>query len=134
MKKTFLILLALLLGSMAKAQEATPIKVSVTVNGVTFKMVQVEGGYFNMGGTAEQLASGLHTDDDEYPIHVVRLDDYWMGETEVTQQLWTAVMGDNPSGFQGDPNLPVERVMWIECQTFIEKLNELTGMTFRLPT
>lgn len=134
MKKSLLILLALLLGSLAWAQEATPSKVSVTVNGVTFKMVQVEGGYFNMGGTAEHLANGFYAQDDEYPIHVVKLDDYWMAETEVTQQLWAAVMGDNPSGFQGDLNLPVERVMWIECQTFIEKLNELTGMTFRLPT
>lgn len=134
MKKSLLILLALLIGALAWAQDSTARKISVTANGVTFKMVEVQGGYFNMGGTAEQLANGFYTDDDEYPIHVVRLDDYWMGETEVTQQLWTAVMGDNPSGFQGDPNLPVERVMWIECQTFVEKLSELTGMTFRLPT
>lgn len=102
----------------------------ITVKGVTFKMVKVEGGRFNMGGTCEQLIA----EDDEFPIHVVSLNDYYIGETEVTQALWQAVMGDNPSGFTGDLNLPVERVMWIECQTFVEKLSELTGCTFRLPT
>jgi formylglycine-generating enzyme required for sulfatase activity len=56
-----------------------------------------------------------------------------IGETEVTQELWQAVMGSNPSDFSGT-NLPVEQVSWNDCQTFITKLNELTGKTFRLPT
>ncbi len=56
-----------------------------------------------------------------------------IGETEVTQGLWKAVMGSNPSYFKGD-NLPVEDVSWDDCQEFINKLNELTGKTFRLPT
>ena len=106
----------------------------VTANGVSFNMVQVEGGRFNMGGTCEQLGKNFRPEDDEYPIHVVTLDDYFIGETEVTQRLWQAVMGDNPSGFTGDLDLPVERVMWIECQTFVSKLSELTGIDFRLPT
>lgn len=106
----------------------------ITVNGVSFNMVHVEGGRFNMGGTCEQLSNNHHPEDDEFPIHVVTLDDYYIGETEVTQQLWTAVMGDNPSSFTGDLNLPVERVMWIECETFVNKLTELTGISFRLPT
>ena len=71
---------------------------------------------------------------DEYPIHVVTLDDYYIGETEVTQELWQTVMEYNPSGFTGDSQLPVERIWWLETQTFVEKLSELTGCTFRLPT
>ena len=58
---------------------------------------------------------------------------YYIGETEVTQELWRAVMGDNPSYFKGDKR-PVEQVSWEDCQTFIRKLNELTGKKFRLPT
>ena len=51
----------------------------------------------------------------------------------MTQALWKAVMGNNPSWFKGD-NLPVEKVSWEDCQTFIDKLNGLTGKRFRLPT
>ena len=101
-----------------------------TVNGVTFKMVAVKGGSFTMGATSEQ---GRYTDDDEKPAHKVTLSNYYIGETEVTQALWKAVMGSNPSDFKGD-NLPVETVNWNECQTFIQKLNSLTGKKFRLPT
>ena len=72
-------------------------------------------------------------DDDERPVHSVTLSSYSIGETEVTQALWTAVMGSNPSNFKGN-NLPVEKVSWNDCQTFIRKLNDLTGENFRLPT
>ena len=82
-----------------------------------------------MGATSEQK----NPDDDEKPTHQVTLSSYYIGETEVTQALWTAVMGDNPSWFKGD-NLPVEQVSWEDCQTFIGKLNGLTGKRFRLPT
>ena len=106
-----------------------------TVNGVSFKMVKVEGGTFTMGATAEQEKDA---DDDEYPAHQVTLSDYYIGQTEVTQALWKAVMGSNPSYSKGD-NLPVEWVSWVDCQTFIEKLNsmlsnELGGKRFALPT
>lgn len=56
-----------------------------------------------------------------------------MGKYEVTQALWQAVMGSNPSNFKGD-NLPVEKVSWNDCQEFISKLNSMTGRKFRLPT
>ena len=65
--------------------------------------------------------------------HQVTLSDYYIGQTEVTQALWKAVMGSNPSFFKGD-NLPVECVSWDDCQVFIQKLNQLTGKQFRLPT
>lgn len=101
-----------------------------TVNGVQFTMVAVEGGTFTMGATSEQ---GSDATDYEKPAHEVTLSDYYIGQTEVTQALWKAVMGSNPSGHKGD-NLPVENVSWNDCQEFIQKLNQLTGKQFRLPT
>lgn len=101
-----------------------------TVNGVQFTMVAVKGGTFTMGATSEQGSDAL---DFEKPAHQVTLSDYYIGQTEVTQSLWKAVMGSNPSNYKGD-NLPVEQVSWDECQVFIQKLNQLTGKQFRLPT
>ena len=86
-------------------------------------MIAVKGGTFQMGN-----------DDGYNAVHQVTLSDYYIGETEVTQELWSAVMGSNPSNFTGDMQHPVERVSWDDCQTFISRLNELTGETFRLPT
>ena len=102
-----------------------------TVHGVAFKMVRVAGGTFQMGATSEQ---GSDAYDDETPVHSVTLSDYYIGQTEVTQELWQAVMGSNPSYFKGDNRRPVESVSWDDCQEFIEKLNRLTGKNFRLPT
>ena len=103
---------------------------SFTVNGVTFTMIAVEGGTFQMGATSEQ---GSDAESDESPVHDVTLSSYYIGETEVTQELWEAVMGSNPSNFSGSQR-PVERVSWNDCQEFITKLNNLTGKNFRLPT
>ena len=108
-----------------------PVTETFTVNGVTFKMVAVEGGTFTMGATAEQ-GSDAHTN--EEPAHQVSLSSYSIGETEVTQALWIAVMGSNPSYFTGNLQRPVECVSWNDCQTFIYRLNDLTGKNFRLPT
>ena len=102
-----------------------------TVNGVTFKMIPVEGGSFMMGATEEQLSDA---DSDEKPAHKVTLSSFSIGETEVTQELWQAVMGSNPSSFTGNLQRPVESMTWDDGQAFIAKLNELTGANFRLPT
>ena len=102
-----------------------------TIKGVEFKMIKVEGGTFRMGATSEQ---GSDVFDWDKPVHSVTLSDYYIGETEVTQELWVAVMGSNPSGFTGDNQRPVESVSWNDCQEFIKKLNQLTGKEFRLPT
>ena len=102
---------------------------SFEANGVSFTMIHVEGGTFTMGATSEMEEPYK----DEKPTHQVTLSSYYIGETEVTQALWKAVMGSNPSGFIGD-DLPVEMVSWDDCQTFISKLNALTGKRFRLPT
>ncbi len=97
------------------------------VKGVEFLMVKVGGGTFTMG---EQ---GKANNSNQKPAHKVTLSTYYIGETEVTQELWEAVMGNNPSHFKG-AKLPVENVSWDDCQQFIAKLNKLTGRKFRLPT
>lgn len=93
-------------------------------------MIEVQGGTFTMGATSEQ---GSDADDDEKPTHNVTLSNYYIGKYEVTQELWQAVMGSNPSNSKGAKK-PVECVSWNDCQTFISKLNSLTGKNFRLPT
>ncbi len=103
---------------------------TITVNGVSFKMIAVKGGTFTMGATSEQ---GSDAYDSEKPTHRVTLSDYYIGETEVTQALWEAVMGSNPSEWKGS-NLPVWNVSWEDCQEFISRLNSLTGENFSLPT
>ena len=101
-----------------------------TLNGASFKMVRVEGGKFQMGATSDQ---GQYAESDEKPAHEVTLSTFRIGETEVTQAVWLAVMGANPAHFMGNDR-PVENVSWDDCQEFIQKLNQLTGRTFRLPT
>ncbi len=118
-----------------------------TVNGVSFTMVGVEGGTFTMGATPEQ---GCDAYDWEKPTHQVTLSSFSIGQTEVTQALWQAVMGSNPSWFNvyGNSSVgsnhsenygtnlqrPVEWVNWNDCQDFITLLNQMTGQNFRLPT
>ena len=126
MRKLFLFI-SLLFG--VHSMNAQPYRY-FTVNGVWFTMVAVQGGTFTMGATSEQ---GSDEWDDEKPAHRVTLSNYYIGETEVTQELWQAVMGSNPSYFKGNKR-PVENVSWDDCQTFITKLNNLTGQRFRLPT
>ena len=101
-----------------------------TVNDVSFKMIVVEGGTFSMGASDDDEAAYYN----EKPAHEVTLPSYSIGETDVTQALWLAVIGSNPSMFTGDLTRPVECVSWDDCQTFIINLNQLTGRTFRLPT
>ncbi len=99
--------------------------------GVSIAMVKVEGGTFMMGATEEQ---GTDAKNNEKPAHQVTLSDYHIAQFPVTQELWQAVMGDNPSQFTGDLQRPVEYMTWNDCQTFISKLNTMTGRQFRLPT
>lgn len=101
------------------------------VNGVTFDMVRVAGGTFNMGGTDEQGSDATNL---EKPVHKVTLSNYSIGVTEVTQELWNAVMGHNPSEFNDNLQCPVECVSYDDCLEFIERLNEITKMSFRMPT
>ncbi|MBQ3364073.1 MAG: SUMF1/EgtB/PvdO family nonheme iron enzyme [Muribaculaceae bacterium] len=105
--------------------------VEYIVNGVKFNMMRVRGGTFNMGATVEMDSDA---NANESPVHQVTLSSYYIGQTEVTQELWQAVMGSNPSNYTGDLQRPVEKVSYNDCQLFIAQLNELTGLNFRLPT
>ena len=97
------------------------------VSGVTFKMIWVKAGTFQMGKAgSEDVAT---------PVHQVTLTkDYYMGETEVTNALWKAVMGSVPSKKNTGDSYPVENINYEDCQSFLTKLNQLTGQTFRFPT
>ena len=97
---------------------------SAELNKLINNMVYVSGGTFIMGGDDSS---------DQMPTHSVTLSSYYICKYEVTQALWRAVMGSNPSNFKGN-NLPVENVSWYDCQTFIKRLNSYTGRNFRLPT
>lgn len=102
-----------------------------TVAGISFKMIPVKGGTFRMGATSEVNAGAAN--EDEFPVHNVTLDDFKMGHTEVTCDLWKAVMGTLPPLLQGGP-YPVGNVSWYDAQLFVQELNRLTGRKFRLPT
>ena len=96
----------------------------IRVKDQTLIMVYVKGATVHMGDTRGR---------DTQPVHPVRLDDFYIGQTQVTQALWEAVTGDRPSHFHGD-DLPVESVTLSECHGMIQALNALTGLRFRLPT
>lgn len=109
---------------------SSTVSLSAELNKLINNMVYVAGGTFTMGATSEQ---GRDAESDEKPTHSVTLSSYYICKYEVTQALWRAVMGSNPSNFKGD-SLPVECVSWNDCQTFINRLNSYTGRNFRLPT
>ena len=119
-------------------------KLTFTINSASFCMVYVEGGTFMMGATSEE------SEDDEKPAHRVTLSDYYIGQFEVTQALWQAVMGTTvaqqrdeasspgPLAGLGD-NYPMYYINWLDCQRFVNKLNnilskQLNGKRFALPT
>ena len=103
---------------------SSTVSLSAELNKLINNMVYVSGGTFIMGGDESS---------DQTPTHSVTLSSYYICKYEVTQALWRAVMGSNPSKFKGN-NLPVEQVSWNDCQTFINRLNSYTGRNFRLPT
>ena len=115
----------------------------ISVNGVSFNMVKVQGGTFTIGATPEQESENPW--DDERPAHEVAVTDYMIGETAVTQALWEAVMGVSiqeqckkgtlGSSLRGvGANYPMYHISWNDCQDFVTRLSQLTGKTFRLPT
>lgn len=110
---------------------------TIKAAGVPFKMIFVNGATFNMGGESDA--------NDAEPVHKVTLDSYYIAETEVTQALWEAVMGTTIADMRDkcDPkgklpgvgdDYPMYYLNWNDCQDFIQRLNELTGRTFHLPT
>lgn len=92
-----------------------------------YGMVLIQGGCFDMGDIFGRGSV------DEKPVHTVCVSDFYLGKTEVTQKQWEDIVGNNPSKFKCD-DCPVERVSWHDVQGFIKKLNEKTGINYRLPT
>ena len=99
---------------------------------LSFRMMPVEGGSFMMGCTRQR--GEVNTYIDELPTHKVTVNSFYLGRHEVTQGLWKAVMGENPSKWTGNDSLPVEQVSWNDVQIFIARLSQITGLRFRLPT
>ncbi|MBI5047341.1 MAG: SUMF1/EgtB/PvdO family nonheme iron enzyme [Deltaproteobacteria bacterium] len=119
----------------AEIAMAAPHKVGEAVTSKTYKdsstgmeLVYVKGGCYQMG---DSFGDGRSN---EKPIHEVCVDDFYIGQYEVTQKEWREVMGSNPSKFKGCDNCPVERVNWNDIKEFINKLNQKTGKKYRLPT
>ncbi len=98
--------------------------------GLDMKMVYVEGGAFQMGATSEQSGEA---ENDEFPVHNVQLDSFYIAECEVTQAQWQKIMGNNPSRYKNN-TYPVHMINWEEAQMFCRKLSALTGKTYLLPT
>ena len=90
------------------------------------EMVLIPGGAFNMGSKEGE--------DDEQPVHKVSVDSFYLGRFEVNQAQWKKVMGNEPSDFENCPQCPVESVSWNDVQDFLEKLNQISPHTYRLPT
>jgi len=132
----------ILFASVSSARDSTAVQTdtAASVQFVDFtdantgaEMVFVKGGTFTMGCTAEQ---GNDCYPNEKPTRLVTLGDFYISRHEITQKQWTALMGYNPSVWQGD-NLPVENVSWDSVKVFIDKLNAMidTGYwEYRLPT
>ena len=104
-------------------------RLSTSLKKLESRMVHVNGGTFTMGCTAEQA----HCGKDENPLRSVHVGSFRIDKFEVTQELWQAVMGDNPSTFDNCPHCPVETVSWDDIQAFLQTLN-LLGGAYRLPS
>lgn len=98
----------------------------------TLRMRRVEGGMFLMGATSEQQSDPISTD---RPMHTVSLSSYYIAETEITQSVWMAVMPEWQIVDEWhNPRHPVTDISWYDCITFVQRLDSLIGMPFRLPT
>ena len=138
MKRVFLFLgLLFFMQTLVFAQDTLPAPSSYLVNKVSFNMVRVEKGGFWMGAQRKDTAEFNYdrtAQIDELPVHYVTMhEDYYIGQTEVTQKLWKAVMGYNPSA-KKCPKRPVTNVNYYEVQEFLRRIDSITGMQFRLPT
>ncbi|MBJ7900289.1 MAG: SUMF1/EgtB/PvdO family nonheme iron enzyme [Cyanobacteria bacterium RI_101] len=98
--------------------------------GFNLELIQLPPGQFMMGAS--------DNDDDAYdsekPQHLVKVNSFAVGKYPITQGQYEALMGKNPSRFQGSLNNPVERVSWLETEAFCLKLSQVTGKKYRLPS
>jgi eukaryotic-like serine/threonine-protein kinase len=99
-------------------------------NGVSITMVKIPAGKFIMGSPESEQ----DRQNDESPQHQVKVPAFFLGQTLITQAQWQAIMGNNPSKFQGDSKLPVDSVSWLDAIDFCQKLSQKTSRTYRLPS
>lgn len=111
-----------------QAQEKAPPK--NFTNSIGMKFVWISPGMFLMGSPKNEAGRS----DNEAQHEVKLTKGFYMSAYLVTQEQWQAVMGNNPSAFKGEKNLPVEQVSWDDCQEFIKKLREKDKKLYRLPT
>jgi formylglycine-generating enzyme required for sulfatase activity len=98
--------------------------------GVELTMVRIPGGKFLMGSPESEK----ERQENESPQHQVSVAEFYLGQTPVTQAQYQAIMGNNPSQFQGNDKLPVEQLTWLEAMDFCQKLSQKTGRIYRLPS
>lgn len=101
-----------------KVEKISSSTIDISIGNITFRMKKIDGGTFTLRGNVDR------------EMQVVSIDDFYLSDTEVTQELWVAIMGYNPSRFEG-VNLPVEFVSWDECKLFLQRLSEITRLNFR---
>jgi formylglycine-generating enzyme required for sulfatase activity len=99
-------------------------------NSMGMKFVWIPPGSFMMGSPKEEKERR----DDETQHKVTLTKGFYMGVFIVTQEQWQAIMGNNPSNFKGEKNLPVEQVSWEDCQEFIKKVRDMDKKPYRLPS
>jgi formylglycine-generating enzyme required for sulfatase activity/uncharacterized caspase-like protein len=99
-------------------------------NTISLTMVKIPAGEFLMGSSATESERF----NDESPQHKVKVSEFYLGQTLVTQAQWQQIMGNNPSKFTGDGNLPVEQISWLDAQEFCRKLSQRTQRKHRLPS
>ena len=130
MTRLFSLSLVIALASSVHAQEKKDPPREFT-NSMGMKFVWIKPGSFMMGSPKEEEERG----DDETQHKVTLTKGFYMGVYTVTQEQWQEVMGNNPSHFKGEKNLPVEQVNWDDCQEFIKKLREKDKkQKYRLPS
>jgi len=102
---------------------------TLKVKDISFSMCLIPAGSFMMGSPTNEVGRGS----DEVQHRVTISKPFYLGKTEVTQDLFESIMGTNPATFKG-PRRPVEDVSWNDAVSFCQKLSLLTGKSFRLPT
>ena len=135
-KVSLILILVVCIGSAASAKP-TPVPDSIlyktySIGDASIRMRYVRGGIFTMGSTVEQHDPDVYSDK---PAHARWVEDYYIMTTEVTNSLWRTVMGSYPvPEAVNNARDPVSHISWEDCQVFIQKLDSLTGLEFRLPT
>jgi formylglycine-generating enzyme required for sulfatase activity len=122
-------------GLIKKFYDATHNTPGDPITVLTHSLIWIPAGSFMMGSEDNEYGWAQYTT----PVHEVSLSGFYIGAYEVTQAQYEAVMGTNPSKFQGtgypdSVNMPVEEVTWYEAREFCEKLSEQTSWTFTLPS